>query len=98
VLPMTILAWTDPGRLTSRISVPALAGGAGGGGVATGEPIQPPNAARARSWALAKVTSPATTNNAPAGRMRRAANATTSSRVSPRSDSDVGRRPYGLRP
>src|SRR6266516_82259 len=25
---MTMLAWTDPGRLTSRMSLPALAGGA----------------------------------------------------------------------
>ena len=95
---MTMLAWTDPGRLTSRMSLPALAGGAGGGGVAAKAPAQPPNAARARTWALAGVTSPATTSNAPAGRMRRPANAMTSSRVSPRTDSDVGRRPYGLRP
>src|SRR5437764_622832 len=71
-----MLDWTDPGRLTSTISVPRFVGAAGKGGVAGAAPRHVPNAAFASSRARARDMSPATTRRAPHGRRPRGANDT----------------------
>jgi len=80
VFPITIVDWTEPGRLTRRMSVPALAGGAerpagAAGRRATGEALS----TSACAWDSVRVAGD--DEQRATGRRRAAANFRTSSRV-----------------
>src|SRR6266550_6036147 len=98
VLPITMFDCTEPGRLTSRISVRRLAGAAGNAGADAAAPRHVPNACVASSRARGRVMSPEITSSEPAGRMRRPAKPATSFRVIALYAAALVFRPYGFLP